>query len=179
MQQGCSRMALYALLCSLLILFSPSSAVRLTVSPRPCFLPEQWKLIGSAPAAPVAGSRLKRLDRKAQQQSARSSGSTSATQRLMLGLNSWFSILQLFCSSTPMTLSYFNFFRKVFSLSLAPFFFLALSLWIYADGSANSFFMPFIFRTTKVVNYEVVLRWSANSGIVDGLTKLGTVMGEG
>lgn len=38
--------------------------------------------------------------------------------------------------------------------------------------------MPFIFRTTKVVNYEVVLRWSADSGIVDGLRKSGTAMGK-
>lgn len=57
-------MVLFALLWSLLNLFYPPSAVRLTVSPRPCFLPEQWKLIGSTPAAPVAGSKLKRLDRK-------------------------------------------------------------------------------------------------------------------
>lgn len=64
MQQGCGWMVLFALLWSLSILFSPSSAVRLTVSPRPCFLPEQWKLIGSTPAAPVAGSKLRRLDRK-------------------------------------------------------------------------------------------------------------------
>lgn len=49
---------------SFLISSSPLSAACLIISSRPCFLPEQWKLIGSRPAARVAVSGLKMLDHK-------------------------------------------------------------------------------------------------------------------
>lgn len=66
MQHACSSLVFFLHLLvffPLLFLFASCSAVCVTVSPRSCVLPEQWKLIGSAPAAPVAGSNLKSLDR--------------------------------------------------------------------------------------------------------------------